>query len=982
MKSPFKFLDAYTLDDREIFFGRDNEIEELYQRVFESRILLLYGISGTGKTSLINCGLASKFEESDWLPVNIRRGRDINRSLFEAVRKEAILPIKDGTSIKKSIESVYLDHFKPMYLIFDQFEELFIYGNKHEREEFIQSISQIVESDIQCKCLFSIREEYLARVTEFERNIPEFLANRMRVERMTRQHAKDVIEGPCRVNGIAVETGFSDSLLQRLNPGSNEVELTYLQVFLDKIFKLSGDGKRFAVDQIDDVGNVTDLLGAFLEEQIGVLDDPDSGLAVLKAFVSIQGTKKQIGAGEIIDFTQTLGTQIDQEELTALLNRFVNLRVLKEKDEYDQYELRHDSLAVKIFEKITLVEKELLEIKDFLESAFNNYKRRGIFLNEEDLKYIGPYEDKIFLKRELQQFLNSSKNEIARSQRRKRRLIAAAIATLMVILTFFTAWALQERGKALEQNIFAEKQRQEALRARDLAIQAEEEAVSSRNEAERLRIESDAAKDEALLQKQLTDSALLVAEYQRNLSESERQRAQNLYVEANEQRQIAQVAQLAAEKSSMEVKEASRKAMFQLYLFNAQEFASKSLLIEKNDTLAALLALSAIELVGHGYSNYADIGEIESYDIRLQEALQKALHRLKGEMLYEEMHWALDMKKDKVVISDHDGQVRLFDFLETEPGGFPTLVGKSNQNQGTGEKTELKLIDTREYTYLRHMIIDQQNNRLICGNSSGTVSLVELEGKDATEIYNHRSNISSVQYLPEQTRIISASEDHILIIYEIKSRTVVNVNLAGFNSNNLTLLKERYCVVHDKRGNFFRIDILADSPLPEKLFALNRQVDAFDLHSNMNMAASAGSGNLVLMKLSENGSQLLQKKEIGTPHTGKISDVLFSPNGRWLVLSGFDGLISIWDLSSPDLFEQGEPEPILLVHGDKIRRILFDVESRYLLYSDLRKIYIYPVDMENNLKILSQTLSGRKLTDSEWFLYVKGEIDRPDPYEN
>ena len=77
MKSPFKFLDSYTRDDRDIFFGREREIEEMYQKVFESRILLVYGISGTGKTSLIDCGLANKFEESDWLPVTVRRGANI-----------------------------------------------------------------------------------------------------------------------------------------------------------------------------------------------------------------------------------------------------------------------------------------------------------------------------------------------------------------------------------------------------------------------------------------------------------------------------------------------------------------------------------------------------------------------------------------------------------------------------------------------------------------------------------------------------------------------------------------------------------------------------------------------------------------------------------------------------------------------------------------------------------------------------------------
>ena len=86
--SPYKFLDSYTKDDREIFFGREKETEELYSRVFESRILLIYGTSGTGKSSLINCGLANKFNETDWLPVTVRRGANINRSLAESLGRQ------------------------------------------------------------------------------------------------------------------------------------------------------------------------------------------------------------------------------------------------------------------------------------------------------------------------------------------------------------------------------------------------------------------------------------------------------------------------------------------------------------------------------------------------------------------------------------------------------------------------------------------------------------------------------------------------------------------------------------------------------------------------------------------------------------------------------------------------------------------------------------------------------------------------------
>ena len=205
-KSPYKFLDSYSKEDRDIFFGRDKEIEELYSRIFESRILIVYGTSGTGKSSLINCGLANKFNDSDWLPVSIRRGTDINRSLIDSLAKTALTELpqqwkrqsgNNSDNIIKIIRSIYLDHFKPVFLIFDQFEELFIFGSADEKNELIGSVRNILNSDLQCRFIFSIREEYLAGLTEFEKMIPSFLANRIRIEKMTRQNAIKVIEGPC-----------------------------------------------------------------------------------------------------------------------------------------------------------------------------------------------------------------------------------------------------------------------------------------------------------------------------------------------------------------------------------------------------------------------------------------------------------------------------------------------------------------------------------------------------------------------------------------------------------------------------------------------------------------------------------------------------------------------------------------------------------------------------------------------------------------
>jgi WD40 repeat protein len=221
----------------------------------------------------------------------------------------------------------------------------------------------------------------------------------------------------------------------------------------------AGGGLSFTIKELNELGDVKDLLGSFLEEQITQLPDPDTALVVLKAFVSAKGTKRQVTEDDVLDYSRTLGKNISTETLKELIQRFVNLRILRDKDESGRYELRHDALAAKIYEKITLVEKELIEIRQFIENAHENYKRRKVFLSASDLSYIAPYEDKMYLSGDLQQFLEESKRNIHKAKRRKRNLAIAAGLALLLVMTGFTWWAMRERGRALlnENKALAEK---------------------------------------------------------------------------------------------------------------------------------------------------------------------------------------------------------------------------------------------------------------------------------------------------------------------------------------------------------------------------------------------------------------------------------------------------------------------------------------------------------------------------------------------
>jgi hypothetical protein len=240
-KSPFKFLDPYTREDEKIFFGRDNEIEQLYKMVFEAGLILVYGESGTGKTSLIRCGLASRFDASDWNDILIRRKNDINTSTWKALRAAARTPIKAEATIVEAVESIFLDYFKPVFLIFDQFEELFIQGmgRAEERQQFIESIAELTRADLKCKVIFVMREEYLAKLYEFEKVLPNLFDFRLRVEPMKYGDAYQVIERTCAHLNIPIDTPEAsiEEIINNISEGKSGVQLSYLQIYLDKLYQ-------------------------------------------------------------------------------------------------------------------------------------------------------------------------------------------------------------------------------------------------------------------------------------------------------------------------------------------------------------------------------------------------------------------------------------------------------------------------------------------------------------------------------------------------------------------------------------------------------------------------------------------------------------------------------------------------------------------------------------------------------------------------
>lgn len=518
---PFKFLDSYTAEDKDFFFGRDEEIKQLYQMIYQSDTLLLYGASGTGKTSLIQCGLASQFQKHDWLDIFIRRHKNINESLNKALiavggqNAEATEETGDldwlndlmgNNQTKTSIHSlsqtqlflknIYLKHFRPIYLIFDQFEELFILGSQQEQTQFIQTIQEVLKVEQPVKLIFSIREEYLGSLYEFERSVPELLRKKLRIDPMNLQKVKDVVLGATKATNSIVhinrgeEEAIAEQIFEKIRGKEKTltIQLPYLQVFLDKFYRhLSNDKSKtptieatYTLKALKGIGDIGDILRDFLDERIVEIAsnqkcDRKTIWKILSPFVTLDGTKEPIGIQSLRQNFPDIPKELIEHVVIALMNN----RVLRYIEEEELYEIAHDSLALRIAEKRSDDEIALLEVRNLIKSqSLLKDEARELF-SEKQLHFISPFLKRIKLSAEEVQLIEESRNQVIHYQKeatRKKRITQISVLLFILILLVFL-------GFSWVQTIKAETAKMEAERATLEAEKANQKAVYSLNEA-------------------------------------------------------------------------------------------------------------------------------------------------------------------------------------------------------------------------------------------------------------------------------------------------------------------------------------------------------------------------------------------------------------------------------------------------------------------------------------------------------------------
>jgi tetratricopeptide (TPR) repeat protein len=238
-QNPWPGLRAFGENDRDFFFGREREGAELLSLIQRAPVVVLYGQSGLGKTSLLQAGLFPKLKVLNFFPVRVRfdhgddappLARQITLAVAEELDRAQITgprPVP-GETLWEYFHRRDVDFWGPRnrlltpVIVLDQFEEIFTLGHRSEKSnarvaEFQKELEAVLEHrppdavrerleadpdkalhyDLKrqaVKFVITLREDFLADLDPWRERMPSLLPDRFRLERMTGEQALEVVQ--------------------------------------------------------------------------------------------------------------------------------------------------------------------------------------------------------------------------------------------------------------------------------------------------------------------------------------------------------------------------------------------------------------------------------------------------------------------------------------------------------------------------------------------------------------------------------------------------------------------------------------------------------------------------------------------------------------------------------------------------------------------------------------------------------------------
>ena len=314
IENPFPGLRPFQPGEEHLFFGREHQIDAMIDKLARSRFLAVIGTSGSGKSSLVNCGLRPALHRGlmaaagpSWRTISFRPGGDPIRALATSLATQGALygggpgegSLRDviethlrlsSRGLVEVIERAGLPPRTNLLVIADQFEELFRYRNAGARRSgegggdddededataFVNLLHEAVRDPHPIYVVLTMRSDFLGDCARFH-GLPEAMNEaQYLVPRLSRQERRAAIVGPITISAAEPHPVLLTRLVNDV--GDDPDQLSILQHALNRTWarwRVRADaGRPIVIDDYTDIGTMSGALDRHAEKAFAELGD-------------------------------------------------------------------------------------------------------------------------------------------------------------------------------------------------------------------------------------------------------------------------------------------------------------------------------------------------------------------------------------------------------------------------------------------------------------------------------------------------------------------------------------------------------------------------------------------------------------------------------------------------------------------------------------------------------------------------------------
>lgn len=1007
--NPFPGLRPFKVQESHLFFGREGQSEEILKKLADEKFVAVIGASGSGKSSLIYCGLVPTLyggfvgeATSKWNIIATRPGNAPIENLASAILEKTTNKAEEDELIKQKLNASILrssssglveildqsfDFEKENILIIvDQFEELFRYKSSrkdqstyNESEAFVKLLVNANRSkDVPVYIVLTMRSDFIGECSQFHELTELINESNYLVPQMTRDDFKSAIEGPVAVGGATIETQLVQQLLNEV--GDNPDQLPILQHALmrtwDYWMEHSDKNQPISLADYEAIGKMESALSEHANEAYDELGEDEKWIceSMFKTITEKgndnRGIRHPTSINDIASISKSTVDEVIKviDPFRAAGRSFITPSYEITLNSDSIIDLSHESL-MRIWNKLKVwVEEEWNAVQMYmrLSEAAEMYQIGNTSLwRPPDLQLALNWREKqkptlawaqrynpaferamVYLETSDKEFKAEEENKVKLQKRQLRRSKIFAIVLGSAAII----------GMGL--TVYSQMMKTEAVRQGLEAQRQRENAVKQQKIAEKQTEIAQEKEEEAQAQKKIAEDQKVIAEEKQKeatrnfkLAERQKQIALERQKEANHQKSIAEKNAEEARKQSIAAEKARQEAYKRRMLSISQSMSVKSRQIVDDNQLKALVAYQAYLF------NESFEGPKHNPDVYL--GLYDALKSLKGQFFN--------------AVNGHTGSVMDVAFMPGEN------IMYSTGGDGRILKWDISDLNKPFETLLENPIgqkaldITPDGKWLICARDDGKILLLNLANKVETdqELEGHTRAVSNLAVAPNNEYFISVSID----------KTIRKWNLKTFNS-------EVFAEINSKVNS---VDISPDS----KYVAVGGQNgiihvwDANDTTKVFNIKSETGDA-ITAVKYTRLGDKIVSGDIRGTmeifdtktykriekieSRKSRINDIDFSDEDKLMATALQDGTARIWDFSNLN------SQPIDLTdHQSWVLSVKFSPDNRNLVTTskDKDRIIVWPTNIDNMAKDLKKLIT-RNMTTDEWGIYVAKDID----YEN